>query len=140
MATNGPIIIIEDDEDDQEFMGQILEELKVKNKILFFVSCLPAMIYLKETTDSPFLILCDVNLPIKTGIEFKKDIDKDPALRSKSIPFIFYSTSDDQPTVDYAYTQLAVQGFFRKASRLEDIKNIMSIILSYWKHCLHPNT
>ncbi|MBC7487045.1 MAG: hypothetical protein H7282_09880 [Cytophagaceae bacterium] len=56
MATNGPIITIEDDEDDQEFIAQVLAELKVKNKILFFVSCLPALVYLQETTDSPYLM------------------------------------------------------------------------------------
>jgi CheY-like chemotaxis protein len=140
MAVNGPIIIIEDDEDDQEIIKQVMEELEVKNTILFFTSCLPALLYLKETTDSPFIILCDVNLPIKSGIEFKKDIDKDPELRRRSIPFIFYSTSDDQPTIDYAYTQLAVQGFFRKEAKLKNIHEVVGVILSYWKHCLHPNT
>ena len=140
MAASGPIIIIEDDEDDQEFIAQVLEELEVKNKILFFISCIPAMEYLRQTTESPLLILCDVNLPIKTGIEFKDDIDSDPKLRRKSIPFVFYSTSDDQPTVDYAYTHLTVQGFFRKPARLEDIKELMRVIIGYWKLCLHPNT
>lgn len=140
MAVHGPIIIIEDDEDDQEFLAQVLEELEVRNEIKFFTSCLPALDYLSTTQESPFLILCDVNLPIKTGIEFKKEMDEDPKLRRKSIPFLFYSTSDDQPTVDYAYTQLTVQGFFRKQSKLQDIKKMMKIILEYWKHCLHPNT
>ncbi len=140
MAITGPIIIIEDDEDDQEFLAQVLEELEVKNEILFFTSCLPAMDYLILTHESPFLILCDVNLPIKTGIEFKSEIDADPLLRKKSIPFVFFSTSDDQPTVNYAYNQLTVQGFFRKASRLQDIKELVKIIIDYWKHCLHPNT
>lgn len=140
MAVTGPIIIIEDDEDDQEFLSQVLEELEIKNEVLFFISCIPALHYLQTTKDSPFLILCDVNLPIKTGIEFKSDIDGDPKLRIKSIPFIFYSTSDDQPTIDHAYTQLTVQGFFRKAAKLQDIRDLMKIIFDYWKHCLHPNT
>lgn len=140
MAISAPIIIVEDDEDDQEFLAQVLEELEVKNEILFFTSCLPAMEYLISSHESPFMILCDVNLPIKTGIEFKSEIDADPALRKKSIPFVFFSTSDDQPTVNYAYTQLTVQGFFRKASRLQEIKAMIKIIIDYWTHCLHPNT
>lgn len=140
MSVRGPIIIIEDDEDDQEFLKQVLTELQVKNEVLFFASCLPAKDYLENTLDSPFLILCDVNLPIKTGIEFKREIDGNIKLRKKSIPFVFYSTSDDQHTIDYAYTQLTVQGFFSKPSTLEDIKSILNIIINYWTYCLHPNT
>ena len=140
MAVNGPIIIIEDDEDDQEFLADVLKEMEVKNRVLFFTSCLPAFDYLCNTEESPFFILCDVNLPLKTGIEFKREIDADDKLRRKSIPFVFYSTSDDQPTVNYAYTQLTVQGFFRKPSKLGDIRNLMRILIDYWTHCLHPNT
>ena len=33
---NGPVIIIEDDADDQEFLTEIFQKLNYQNKILFF--------------------------------------------------------------------------------------------------------
>lgn len=98
------------------------------------------MEYLKLTTEHPFVIFCDVNLPGQNGIEFKKNLDADPYLRKKSIPFIFYSTSADARSVNEAYTKMTIQGFFQKKDDYNDIKNDIRIILDYWKVCKHPNS
>ena len=36
MNKRGPIVIIEDDIDDQEFLGQAFEKLQYPNEIIFF--------------------------------------------------------------------------------------------------------
>ncbi|MES2478302.1 MAG: response regulator [Bacteroidota bacterium] len=135
----GPILIIEDDEDDKDFLFDALREIGITNRIIWLNNCIEAFELLNKTDEQTFLILCDVNLPKQTGTEFKKCIDEHPELRKKSIPFVFYSTCADQKTVDEAYTKMTVQGFFKKSNNYEEIKNHMKIITDYWMHCKHPN-
>lgn len=139
MAKAGPIVIVEDDADDKEVFEEILKELKVQNKTVWFTKCDDAFDYLKKTTEQPFLIFSDVNLPRQNGIEFKRAIDNDEQLRKKSIPFVFYSTSVAQKLVNEAYTKMTVQGFFQKANSYEEIKATIKLILDYWAICRHPN-
>jgi len=101
MAQSGPVIIIEDDVDDEEILKEVLTELKVKNEVVCFEVCPDAWTFLKTTTERPLIIFCDINLPKQNGLDFKQ-IDEDAELRKKSIPFIFYSTSADQATVNEA--------------------------------------
>jgi CheY-like chemotaxis protein len=140
MSKSGPIVVVEDDMDDQNIIGEVFTELQIKNEIKYFSTGPDAFQYLKETTDQPFVIFSDINLPIQNGIEFKRDIDGDPELRRKSIPFIFYSTYVDQKTVDQAYIELNVQGFFQKNNSFGEIKKAIMLIVEYWKTCKHPNS
>jgi len=140
MSKRGPIIIIEDDEDDKELFSIIFKELDITNKLIWFNRPDEVFMYLKTTTEQPYLIYSDVNLPKQSGIELKRRIDGDPQLRTKSIPFIFYSTSVNQKIVNEAYTQMTVQGFFQKGHDLQEIKRQIRVIHDYWQMCKHPNT
>ena len=137
---SGPIIIVEDDIDDKELLESVFHDLKIPNRLNWFRKSGEAFTYLKTTGDQPFLIFSDVNLPVENGIEFKRRIDADPHLRQKRIPFVFYSTSADQRTVNTAYTEMTVQGFFQKENRYEEIKKCIDLIVKYWKMCRHPNS
>ena len=139
MSKSGPIIVIEDDADDQSIFEAVLHEIGVANKLIWFTECDQAFDYLKATTDQPFIIFSDVNLPKQNGIEFKREIDNDAQLRKKSIPFVFYSTSIDQKAINEAYTKMTVQGFFQKGHNYEEIKTIIKVIIDYWEVCKHPN-
>lgn len=139
MSKKGVIIIIEDDQDDKEFFEMIIRDLGYSNKIKWFRLTDDACEYLKESSDPTFVIFCDVNLPRVNGLEFKKNIEKDPQLRKKSIPFIFFSTSSNQQYIDKAYSEMNVQGYFVKGNNLNESREIIRIILEYWKACRHPN-
>ncbi len=136
---SGPIVIIEDDVDDKEIIEEVLKELDIPNKIVWFKGCTEAFKYLKVQTEQPFVILCDVNFPGQSGREFKKQIDDDDEIKKKSIPFVFYTTAANKNYVDEAYTELTVQGYFQKANSYTETKNIVRAILEYWKYCKHPN-
>lgn len=138
MSRAGPILIIEDDQDDQEILQEAFTELGVRNKLLFFDRTKQAFDFLKATSEKPFLILSDVNLPQQTGVEFKREVDSDPQLRKKSIPFVFFSTSIEKHAVDTAYKELTIQGFFQKSNNYQELKNVLSLIVEYWKVCQHP--
>ena len=139
MARSGPIVLVEDDGEDVDILREALAELSVENEVRAFTSCIECWDYLQTTREMPLLILSDVNLPALSGLDFKRRIDNDPYLRRKSIPFIFYSTSVSQQTVNAAYTDMTVQGFFQKANNFSGIKDSLKRIIEYWKDCKHPN-
>jgi CheY-like chemotaxis protein len=134
----GPIIIIEDDEDDQLILQDVLQGLKVPNEIKMFSSCVDAFHYLDITTDQPFLIFSDINLPGMTGAELKKKINEIPHIRQKSIPFVFLTTTSAHAAVLDGYESLA-QGFFTKPNSIESLRIMVKMILDYWKIARHPN-
>lgn len=140
MAKSGPVIIIEDDSDDKYILEQILRELNMDNALVWFTKCDEALQYLKATDEQPFIIFSDINLPGQSGIEFKRNIDKDKELRKKSIPFVFYSTTASQQDINEAYTQMTVQGFFIKADSYAEARSDIKLIIEYWLACRHPNT
>lgn len=140
MAKPGPIIVVEDDPDDKDILEDVLKDLNIPNKLIWFTNGPAAFHHLKTTSEQPLIILSDVNLPIQSGIEFKRQVDSDSELRQKSIPFVFFSTSIDQLAVNEAYTKTTVQGFFQKPGNYDQIKNVIKVIVEYWKICRHPNS
>src|ERR1700712_2285402 len=112
MSKTNPIIIVEDDVDDQDIMRDVFNDLNVRNELRFFDKCEAAFDHLVSIVEKPFLILCDINLPKMNGIELKKKIDANSYLRKKAIPFIFLTTSDDEKTIKEAYQMTNLQGYF----------------------------
>jgi CheY-like chemotaxis protein len=140
MALQKPIVVVDDDVDDRELIESIFEDLGVSEKRVYFSKCADAFAYLTATTEQPLIIICDINLPLQNGVDFKKQIDADPYLRQKSIPFVFLSTSASKPIIDIAYSELVVQGFFEKESNMKEFRNTISTMIAYWKCCKHPNS
>jgi len=138
MAVKGPIILIDDDEDDQFLIKNVMEELQITNELIIFENGLEALKYLESTTDQPFLIFCDVNMPVMNGLELRVRIDQNEYLKKKSIPFVFVSTSGGSEIVRLAY-DATIQGFFKKESSFSEYKRQIKLILDYWECCLHPN-
>jgi CheY-like chemotaxis protein len=135
---SGPIIIIEDDEDDQLILEDIFENLDFKNKIIFFGDGEAALEYLTTTDIEPFLILSDINMPKLNGIALREKINTNEDLRIKCIPYLFFTTTAEQKHVVDAYSK-SVQGFFVKPHSLEKLSRIMKIIVEYWQECESPN-
>lgn len=140
MAQSGPIILIEDDPDDQEMIERAVKEAGVDRKVVFLDNGADALHFLQTTPIQPFLILCDLNMPKMNGMELKMKIDHDPVLRQKSIPFVFFTTSANKMAVTTAYTKMTIQGFFEKSHNYEDLVRSLKVIMDYWELCKHPNT
>jgi CheY-like chemotaxis protein len=68
----GPIIIIEDDIDDQDILTDIFKELNYKNEVIFFGDSVQALDYLTDTEKEPFLVLSDINMPKLDGMALRK--------------------------------------------------------------------
>lgn len=137
MRKNGPIVIIEDDLDDQQLLKEVFEELKISNVLRFFHSCVDALTYLLNTMEKPFLILSDINLPAMTGIQLKEEINRNAYLKNKCIPFVFLSTTDNHSIIAKTY-EFVAQGYFVKPTRVQDLREMVRMIIDYWKVCRHP--
>ncbi len=133
----GPIIIIEDDMDDQDVLADIFKELDYNNELIFFGDSIQALEYLTSTEIEPFLVLSDINMPKLNGMELREKIHNNEDLRLKSIPYLFFSTSAEQKNVIDAYSR-SIQGFFVKPSNYEKLKTVISKIVEYWQECESP--
>ncbi len=134
-----PIIHIENDIDDHYLVEKALKAACVKNPVRFFQDGQQALAYLQTTQEVPLVILCDVIMPGMDGFELRDLIDADPALRLRAIPFVYFSTWGSEKLVEKAY-QGTIQGYHLKGRRFADLQAELSLIVAYWKRCLHPRS
>jgi CheY-like chemotaxis protein len=132
------IVVIDDDEDDHYLLTRIFERIGVSKQVVFFSQGDKALTYLKNPAAEPFIILCDVNMPLMTGLEFRRRMMQDESMLKKNTPFIFFSTAAMISMVKEAY-DLRVQGFFIKEQSLEKMESTLKVIFDYWEKCEHPN-
>ena len=138
MNKTGPIIIVEDDLDDQLILTDIFKKLNYKNQVVFLCDGVQAFEYIVRTDIEPFLILSDVNMPKLNGFELREKIFNNELLQTKCIPYLFFTTGTQKKAVIDAYA-MSVQGFFIKPSSLEGLENTIRKIVEYWQECIAPN-
>ena len=138
MNKAGPIVIIEDDEDDQLLLELVFQKLAYSNQVIYFFDGQAALDYLDHTDEVPFLILSDINLPKLDGFALREKLHNDARLKLKCIPYLFFSTAMDQRAVIDAYS-LSVQGFFVKPLTIAGLEESISAIVHYWKLCAAPS-
>jgi CheY-like chemotaxis protein len=135
---NGPVVVIEDDMDDQDILTEIFQKLNYPNKIMFFLDGQKALDFISDSNESPFLILSDINMPKLNGFELREKLKTDAKLNVKCIPYLFFSTALNQKSVIDAYS-LSVQGFFIKPSSMAELEKTIFSIMEYWRRCAAPN-
>ena len=138
MNKTGPIIVIEDDLEDQEILSDIFKELNFNNEVRFFSDSEEALDFLIVTPVEPFIILSDINMPRLNGIELRQKIQENEDLRLKCIPYLFFTTSAQQQHIIDAYSK-SVQGFFVKPASYDKLKKVIVKIVEYWQECESPN-
>jgi len=138
MTKDGPIIVIEDDIDDQDIIFDIFKKIGVSNEIVFFADGSLALEYLNNSENKPFLILSDVNMPKMGGFELRKQIHTNEQLSRKCIPFLFFTTGVHKKAVFDAYN-MSVQGYFQKPDSTGELEEIIRVILAYWQRCIAPS-
>lgn len=138
MTRSGPIIVIDDDVEDQQILDEIFKNLQVPNEIIFFTEGARALEYLSTTEDQPFLILSDINMPCVDGFEVRSRIYNNTNLKLKYIPYLFFTTSVDKKAVVNAYN-MGVQGFFVKPTTMAEMQQSLKKIIDYWQVCYAPS-
>ena len=138
MNKSGPIIVIEDDIDDQAILVEIFRRLGYINEIVYFIDGNKALDYLNQTDVQPFLVLSDINMPKINGFELRNKIFTNEQLQTKCIPYLFFTTGANKKAVVDAYA-MSVQGFFVKPSTVQGLENTIKKIVEYWKECIAPS-
>jgi len=138
MNKSGPVIIIEDDVEDQEILMEVFRRLAYTNEIVFFSDGEAALEYLNRTDVLPFLVISDINMPKLNGFELRTKLRTDAALQQKCIPYLFFCSAVNKRAVIDAYS-MSAQGFFVKDSTITDLEETISAIMQYWKKCAAPN-
>ena len=137
MNKHGPVIVIEDDPDDQRLLQQVFKELDYPNEIIYFPDGDAALDYLQDDSIYPFIILSDINLQKLDGFELRKMVLTNEGLSEKCIPYLIFSTSVSKEAVYDAYTK-SVQGFFLKPDNYNKLKETIRKIVEYWTECYAP--
>ncbi|MCE9540749.1 MAG: response regulator [Bacteroidetes bacterium] len=135
---SGVLLVVEDNKGDQKILMEAFAALGINNEIVIVDDGAEAIEYLKTCDMQPILILCDMNMPKKDGLQLRQEIFDDKKLRMKCIPFIFMTSDDSQGNIEKAF-EYAVQGYFEKAKDFDGAVELLSIIIKYWKTSKLPN-
>ena len=132
-----PVLIVDDDLDNQEFFKEVWEELKFANTLKFFSNGEEVLNYLKQEKTVPFLIICNLYLKKMSGFELKKKLLEDTSINYKTIPFVFFSNSASNTQIEKSY-DLGSNGFFIKGQNMKEIRNTLEDIMKYWQRSKTP--
>lgn len=128
------ILLVEDNEGDIYLTKEALEESKITNKISVLKSGADVMDYLKKADrfpdpQTPDLILLDLNLPKKNGLEVLLEIKGSEAF--KMIPIIMLTTSSSEQDIEEAY-KAQVNCFITKPVDAESFLKVVSATENFW--------
>lgn len=130
------ILIADDDPDDRLLTREALLQSDIPSRIAFVEDGEELLDYLlgrgkfKNNTDpQPDLVLLDLNMPRKSGVEALQEIKSNQALRH--IPIVVLTTSKEEEDIYRTY-DLGVNSFITKPVTYESLINTMRILGKYW--------
>lgn len=128
------ILVVEDNRLEIRLMKEAFEGPNVRNRLHSALDGEQAMAFLRrsagfETSPRPNLILLDINMPRKNGLDVLAEIKADPALCS--IPTVMLTSSAAKSDIDRAYS-LHANGYVRKPVDFDDFMAVMGTIESFW--------
>jgi DNA-binding NarL/FixJ family response regulator len=127
------LVLVDDDEVDVLALRRAFRAQGIANPMHVADDGLAALDLLRgdgRLVDKPYIVLLDLNMPRMNGIEFLKEVRKDPDLRD-SIVFVF-STSDDQADIGDAY-DLNVAGYVVKSRVDASLDSLTNLLQQFWQ-------
>lgn len=125
------ILLVEDNPGDVELTEDALRRSKVTTKVAVVNDGEDALEYLNSRDDGsmPDLVLLDLNLPKKDGMEVLKEMRGDPNL--KHIPVVVLTTSEAERDILASY-QLGANCFISKPVDLNEFRKVVESIDDFW--------
>lgn len=128
------ILLVEDSPADIVLTQEIFEESRVLANLHVVEDGAAAMDYLLrakgyENAVTPDLILLDLNLPKKSGIEVLEEIKEHEELRR--IPVVMLTTSDDEADVLRSYDRYA-NSYITKPIDFEQFTEVVQALEDFW--------
>lgn len=130
-------LIADDDPDDQLLIKESLEEARLANPLYFVKDGVELLDYLQRKNQFanlvgnplPGLILLDLNMPRKSGIEALQEIKTDQELRQ--IPIVIFTTSKAEEDIIRTYN-LGVNSFISKPVSFQAFVDVVRTLTKYW--------
>jgi two-component system response regulator len=136
MPYDVPLILLADDSsDDCKIVQMALKRLEIPCRLKTVPDGQALLQTLKglgkplEDGELPTLILLDLNLPFKNGLEALQEIKADQRLGS--IPVIIWSTSENPTDVEQCY-KLGSNTFFTKPDSFDKVVETLRELTHYW--------
>ncbi|GAA0510959.1 response regulator [Deinococcus depolymerans] len=128
------ILLVEDNEPDVLLTLEAFEDARVPNRLHVARDGVEAMRFLRGEGEHsgaprPDVILMDINMPRKTGLEVLEELKADPDLRS--IPVVMLTTSQADDDVRASYERHA-SGYVVKPVGFENFLGAMRAFEAFW--------
>ena len=128
------ILLAEDSDDDILLTREAFASGNLVNTLNVVRDGEQAMAYLRrhgEYKDAkpPGLVLLDINMPMKSGLEVLKEMKADPELRN--IPVVMLTTSDREQDILASYAEGA-STFIKKPVQLDEFRKALKRLQVYW--------
>lgn len=128
------ILLVEDNPGDRRLTQEALMESKLMNNLHFVTDGVEAMEYLRKTglyhnAQTPDIILLDLNLPRKNGLEVLSEIREDPKL--KVIPVVVFTSSKAEEDIIKTYDRHA-NCYIQKPIDFEQFIKVVKSIEDFW--------
>ncbi len=135
--TSKPILLVEDNPDDEELTLLALKDDKIANDVVVTRDGVEALDYMfatgkfagRKPSETPALILLDLKLPKLSGLDVLKRLREDP--RTKTIPVVILTSSNEEQDIVASY-QLGVNSFVRKPIDFHEFQKVVKEIGVYW--------
>lgn len=134
MKKNLHILLVEDNEGDIILTKDAFDDAKINNKLSVVRDGKEAIDFLTKKAEYqhvnlPDLLLLDINLPKKNGIEVLKFIKENDAL--KHIPVIMLTTSSSETDINLAYKNFA-NCYITKPIEVSEFMPLIAKIQDFW--------
>ena len=135
--SNSIILLVEDDPNDQILINRAIKKANILNPVHVLDDGEKAIQYLSgegiysDRTEYPLpiLILLDLKMPKKSGLEVIEFVKDKPMI--KRIPIVVLTSSKESTDVNKAF-DLGVNSYLVKPVKFEDLVEIISNVGLYW--------
>jgi CheY-like chemotaxis protein len=128
------VLLVEDNIGDVRLTQEALRDAKVRNNLHVVSDGVEAMAFLRREgryagVPRPDLVLLDLNLPKKGGLEVLDEIKTDPDLQH--IPVVILTTSQAEQDIVQSYRRRA-NAYVTKPVDLEQFLKVVGSIEQFW--------
>jgi two-component system, response regulator len=125
-----PILIVEDDPNDQELILRALKRLNLANPVLIANDGQEALYILHGTGQPlPALVLLDLKLPKINGFEVLAKLRRDQ--RTRHLPVVILSSSSELEDIQRTY-DTGANSYVRKPVSISEFNQAIAQVVKYW--------
>jgi two-component system response regulator len=137
MATERPILLVEDNPDDEALTLRAFNKNRIANQVVVARDGVEALDYLfgtgtyagRDMSVMPAVALLDLKLPRIDGLEVLRRVRADP--RTSLLPVVILTTSKEQQDIYEAYS-LGANSYIRKPVDFEKFIHAVGQLGLYW--------